>query len=76
MWWFSLQNEKCMGYFYDIPWYLDFIEIRKLLSMMLLQSQRMIEIKPFKMYTMNLILFSKSLKVIYSLLNFLLLMQR
>ncbi|XP_065225095.1 uncharacterized protein LOC135848927 [Planococcus citri] len=69
-------NENCMEYFYDIPWYLDFIKIRKLLSMMLLQSQRMIEIKPFKMYTMNLILFSKSLKVIYSLLNFLLLVQR
>lgn len=65
-----------MGAFYHTECYYMPPEIRKSLIVILTQCQRKYEITSFAMYVVNLNLFLRSLRIVYSVLNVILVMQK
>lgn len=52
-----------------MKWYKYSTKLQKLVYMLLIRNQKKLTIKVFGMYEMNLQLFSRSLRVTYSLVN-------
>lgn len=67
------QNEIILEEFYNISWYRRSVRFRNILLTEMILNQNRIEIKAFGMFNMNLKLFMGALRIIYSLLNILVL---
>ncbi|XP_065205950.1 odorant receptor 22c-like [Planococcus citri] len=69
-------NESIQDAFYYTEWYYLPPKIRKIMIAVMMQCQRKHQIRTFTMFVVNLNLFIRSLRIVYSLLNVVLVAQK
>lgn len=72
----TLQSDSTVTQLYDATWYMLAPPLRKRFLTLMLVTQSHIQLKAFNMYAINMGLYSKTLRIVFSFVNGIMLMQK